>query len=530
MSERPNADCAPLNSNPLLPPGKMAAVWSAILAVGFGSLYFFYTHGLTQLYGDTLAHMGGARRIFDSLTPGYAEIGSVWLPMFHLLAAPLAINDHLWRTGLAGSLVSAAAFCLSAWFIFRLALVMNGSTTAGYAALAVFLLCPSMFYLASTPMTEPLSCLWAILAVYGLFRFQMSGHTLCIAGAGVAAFFGTLTRYGEWYVLPFAVLFILLARKGSWPQRFRNAVVFSAIAGAGPVLWMVHNAISYGNPLEFYNGPDSAQAIYAHQVATTAFRYPTDGSILLAARYYIEDLKIIFGPWVLVLAVMGLLMWLLERRLRARRAAALLLLILLPFYIQAMAGAAVALYVPTYFPHSYYNLRYGIELLPGIALLASFVVSPTLAGNMQKGILAVFLSVLVTQNFWMLAGGARKLPVVKEGLLNTPCATEPDRALIDFFRSHYDGKTILMQSGEWPCVAPTLDIHYRKILNGDNRKYWREIPNGAQKLVEWVVAGQDDPVDILMHAYPQAFKDFVPVYHRDFPEQQSFTIYRSKSG
>ena len=137
--------------------------------------------------------------------------------------------------------------------------------------------------------------------------------------AGVAAFFGTLTRYGEWYVLPFAVLFILLARKGSWPQRFRNAVVFSAIAGAGPVLWMVHNAISYGNPLEFYNGPDSAQAIYAHQVATTAFRYPTDGSILLASRYYIEDLKIIFGPWVLVLAVMGLLMWLLERRLRARR-------------------------------------------------------------------------------------------------------------------------------------------------------------------------------------------------------------------
>ena len=85
-----------------------------------------------------------------------------------------------WRTGLAGSLISVAAFSLSAWFLFRLALEMNGSIAGASVTLTAFLLCPSMFYLASTPMTEPLAILWAILAVYGLFRFQMSGHTLCL--------------------------------------------------------------------------------------------------------------------------------------------------------------------------------------------------------------------------------------------------------------------------------------------------------------------------------------------------------------
>jgi hypothetical protein len=249
---------------------------------------------------------------------------------------------------------------------------------------------------------------------------------------------------------------------------------------------------------------------------------------LLSARYYVEDLKLILGPWLLVVAVAGLMMWMLERRYRSRRAAVLLLLVLLPFYVQAMAGAAVPLYVPTYFPHSYYNLRYGIEMLPGIALLASFAVSSTLSRKLRTGILALCLAVLLVQNAWMLAAGPRKLPVVREGILNTPCTAGPDRALISFFRDHYDGQQILMQPGEWPCFAPTLDIHYRKILSGANLKYWRQIPRGAQHLVEWVVAGEGDPVDILMRAYPDAFKNFVPVFHRNFPFQKSFTIYRRK--
>lgn len=530
MSDRPHAESTPLQSKPVLPAGIVVTLWAAILSVALGSLYFFYSHGLTQLYGDTFAHMEAARRLFDSLTPGIPEIGSVWLPMFHLLVAPLAINDHLWRTGLAGSLISVAAFCLSAWFLFLLALEMNGSVAAGLVALAAFLLCPSMFYLACTPMTEPLAILWAVLAVYGLFRYQISGRTLCLIGAAVAAFCGTLTRYSMWYVLPFAALFVLLAGKEGWRVRIRHAVIFSLISGMGPVLWILHNAVSYGNPIGFFNGPGSAEAIYAHQIATTGFRYPTDGSLLISARYYIEDLKLIFGPWLLVLAVLGLMMWGLDRRLRKRRAVTLLLLVELPFYIQAMAGAAVGLYVPTYFPHSYYNLRYGIEMLPAVALLVSFVVSPALSRNFRKGTVAACIVLLCAQNVWMLAGGARNLPVVKEGVLNTPCKTGPERALIAYFRKHYDGKTILMESGNWPCVAPTLGIHYRKILCGNNKKYWRKLHTGAQHYVEWVVAGKDGPVDLLMKAYPKAFKDFKLVYHRHFAQQRSIWIYRRTSG
>lgn len=526
MRDRPDAvRCSPEpQSVPARPP--VLTVWGLILATTFGSLAWFYQQGLTDLYGDALAHMEGARRLVDSLTPGMPQIGSVWLPMFHLLAAPLAINNHLWRTGLAGSLVSTAALCGTAWFLFRLGHELNGSVAAGFVALAGILLCPNMLYLAATPMTEPLALFWSVATVYCLLRFQMEGGARWVAVAGITAFFGTLTRYDEWYVLPFAAMFVLLARKDTWPVRWLRASLFCAISGTGPFLWMVHNAVRYGNPLEFYNGPGSAVAIYAHQVATTGFRYPTDGSLLVSARYYLEDLKLVIGPWSLELAVLGAIVWVVEKKLRSRRAAALLLLVPLPFYVQSMASAAVGLYVPTFVPDSYYNLRYGLEMLPAIALLPSFLISRELPQKLRRGLLAALVAILAVQGGWMLRKGARALPVVREAILNTPCRSPADQGLINFFRQNYNGKMILMQSARWPCVAPRLGIRYRNILDASNRKYWLQLSHGAEKWVEWVVRGTGGPVDRLMRAYPDAFRDFHPVYHVTLPMQESVTIYR----
>lgn len=528
MSERPLAATTPPRAKSIVPLRITAATWAVIVGVGFGSLRFFYTRGLTDLYGDALAHMEGARRIVDSLTPGLGQIGGVWLPVFHLLVAPLAADTHLWRTGLAGSLVSMAAYCTAAWFTFRLGLEMNRNLAAGFAALAVFLLCPNMLYVASTPLTEPLTILWAILTVYGLFRYQVSGSTKCLAGAAFAALLGTLTRYDEWYVLPFAALFVFLVQGEAWRARLWNTAKFAFIAGAGPLLWVIYNIYKYGNPLQFYNGPYSARAIYAHQLATTGFRYPTDGSLLISARYYVEDLKIVLGPWSLMLAALGLMFWIIERRERKRRAVALLLLTPLPFYVQAMAKAAVPLYVPTFFPYSYYNLRYGLEMLPVVALLTSFLVSPTFARHARRWLLAGCVVILTTQGVVTLAKGSRELPTVKESLLNTPCKSPADRAIMHFLELHYDGGRILMQSGEWPCVAPTLDIPYRNILCESNRKYWRLLPREPQKIVEWIVRGDGDPVDRLMRAYPDSFRAFDPMGRQTFAQNQGIIFYRRR--
>jgi hypothetical protein len=497
-----------------------------ILGVALGSLHFFYTRGLTNIYGDSLAHMEGARRLFDSLTPGYVEIGTGWLPAFHLLVSPLAVNDHLWRTGLAGSLVSMAAFVLAARVLFRLSLEMNRNPASGWVTLALVLLCPNMLYLAVTPLTESLAILGSVLTVYGLFRFQLTGRSRTLVGSALAAFLGTLTRYDFWYLLPFAALFVLLGRSAPWRERFRRVCVFSLIAGAGPVLWLAHNALRFGNPLEFYNGPYSAKAIYAYQLATTGFRYPTDGSLLVSARYYLEDCRLTMGALPLELALLGLIAWLVDRPERGRRAAALLLLVPLPFYVHSMAHASVPLYVPTLFPNTYYNLRYGLEMLPAVAILPSFLLAPRLSRRVRGALLALVVATLGAQAIFTVSSGASKLVVVKEGILNSPCHSLRQQAIIRRLRQDYDGSLIILSAGKWPCVNPELGIPFRNTLSEANREQWQGLERGVGPGVGWIIRGDSDRVDQLMRAYPQAFADFELIDQVVEPSDGSVRIYR----
>src|SRR5579885_2734045 len=90
----------------------LLAVWSA------AAVAYFYRQGFLLYYGDAEAHLNIARRIFDSRTPGYDQIGTVWLPLPHLLSAPLAMNDRLWRTGLAGAVVSSICFVIGGGLLF----------------------------------------------------------------------------------------------------------------------------------------------------------------------------------------------------------------------------------------------------------------------------------------------------------------------------------------------------------------------------------------------------------------------------
>ena len=505
-----------------------------ILAVAAASLHFFYTRGLINLYGDAIAHMEGARRLSDSLTPGWAELGSSWLPLYHLLVAPLAVNDHLWRTGLGGGLVSATAFGVASWFIFRLGAEMNRNVAAGWVALAGFLLCANMLAVASTPLTEPLNIMWAVLVVWGLFRFHQSGSLRMLAAAGIAAFFGTLTRYDGWYLIPFAALFVLLARRCGLGQRIRDTVIFGALAAAGPALWVLHDWHRYGNPLEFYNGPYSAKAIYAHQLLTTGFHYPTEGSFVLSARYYIEDAKLVIGALSLELAVLGFAVWAIDARERSRRAAALLFLVPLIFYVQSMASAAVPIYVPTLFPHTYYNLRYGLEMLPAVALFPSFLISSRLPRTRRLLAVAAVIAILGAQFAASVRGGADNIGNVQESLQNTPCRVRSELALMDLLRNDYKGGIILTANGKHPCVMPALDIPYRDTLTELNRRYWDMLPLGPAgwpagsppAAITWIIRGEDDAVDRLMQKYPDLFSGFTLTADYRFPKEDRLRVYR----
>src|SRR4030088_1514096 len=107
------------------------------VCVSVFSFLFYFRRGDVLLYGDAVAHINIARRVFDSKTPGLLQLGTVWLPLPHLLMIPFLISHEMWRRGVGGSLPSMAAYVFGVIGMFRLvrgALASNGKASGAVRA------------------------------------------------------------------------------------------------------------------------------------------------------------------------------------------------------------------------------------------------------------------------------------------------------------------------------------------------------------------------------------------------------------
>src|SRR5882672_6717908 len=97
-----------------------ATVLALAASVSLLAFLYCFHHNQILLYGDAEGHINIARRVFDSRTPGPLQLGTVWLPLPHLLMMPFLVSDWAWRTAAGGSTPSMIAYIISVIGIFRL--------------------------------------------------------------------------------------------------------------------------------------------------------------------------------------------------------------------------------------------------------------------------------------------------------------------------------------------------------------------------------------------------------------------------
>src|SRR3990172_10287897 len=78
----------------------------------------YYLNGLGLAYNDARSHLDIVRRVVEGLKPGLAQLGSVWLPLPHLLMIPTIWNDFMWHSGLSGALQSMLSFIATGLLIY----------------------------------------------------------------------------------------------------------------------------------------------------------------------------------------------------------------------------------------------------------------------------------------------------------------------------------------------------------------------------------------------------------------------------
>lgn len=429
-------------------PVAVVAVLAALLSAG--AVWLTWRQGWTLYYGDAEAHLNIARRVVDSRTPGYEQLGTSWLPMLHILLLPLVRYDRLWESGLAGAIPPAICFVAGVTFFFAaVRRVFDGLAVAAVAA-ALVALNPNVLYLQSIPMTEVVFFAALAAVLYFSVRLRETQSLGSAAGAGIAACFGTLTRYEGWFLIPFvAAYFFLAARK-----RFRAAFVFGAVASIGPLLWLVFNWKVYDNVLEFYNGAASAKAIQH------GLPYPGKGDWQVALLYYGWAVRACSGAPLFFVGAAGILaaFW--------KRAFWPALLLALPgvFYVWAVHSGDTPIFLFHLPPHGIYNSRYGIATLPllafggaGLAAMALRRLIPALA----------ILGICIAP--WILNPRPDTWITWKESQYNSIARRAWAKQAADYLGAHYHtGDGVFTSFGDMTAIFREAGVPLRDTLTGDN--------------------------------------------------------------
>jgi hypothetical protein len=512
------------------------AEWLIVLAscaaASLAAAVWSWRHGAMLNYGDAVAHLHIARRVIDSHRPGLSQLGSVWLPLPHLLMIPFVAVYAWWANGLAGLVPSALAYLAACVGVYRLARRWL-TPQAAALGLAFFALNPNLLYMQTTAMTEPLfvcEMVWASVWMvewpanldrgHGTVQTEQNRHhgsrlLWCIALVLIAAVF---TRYDGWVMacLAWIAIGLMLARRGELGSR--AFWIASILVVAAPVVWFVYNAVVFGDWLDFMRGPYSARAIEL-RTATPGNGPPHPGwhDPWVSLKFFVKAATMdaaasAWGNWLLALSLLGTAWaW-----LTARRRAffwSLLLWVPVPFYAYSVAYGSVPIFLPPWWPHSWYNTRYGLELLPAFALGIGFFIQflltgvrefkPSWAKYVVSGVFAIIVlngAVMVRERPLVYVEGTKNIEARRAYDIEVPMIM---RALL----ASRAGGAVLMNTSVRPEFVSFSGIPLRQTINESDREFYQAALAAPATHAAIVLAFEGDEIDQAVHAHPQGLTE-----------------------
>jgi hypothetical protein len=489
----------------------VAAVILSILAY-----LHFYPNGQTIAYADARSHLLIARRVMDADTPGAGQLGSVWLPLPHILMLALAWNGWAFYSGFAGSVVMMASYVALTVLSYKFTWRLTGRHTAAAVTATAIALNPNVLYMQSTAMTELLMFATMMGAVYGLLRWVQTGaddrlHMIYLIAGGVSALACALTRYEGWTLavtLTVVVAYCSLLRGGlrtglrwdslrkNWPLAEGQVLGFGILGATGPLAWMAWDWTIEGSPLAFQTGTFAKPSNWVDSGEKASHH------LWIALRTYeIACVDTVTAP-VAVLALAGLAVYVWRKRLSAESMPALSLLVMFPMFVATLYKGQRPLHVWEYY-HSFYNVRFGLVMALPAALLAGYLVAEVLdRADRMRGkwrlalvaVPAVVFAVIGAQCGAQLRTGT--IVALQEPLAaNAAPGAISASAAAGWLRAHYDGGLMLMESYGNEQVAYASRVPLQdQVYEGSYRLWSPTLAHPGYHQIVWVVM-HDSPQD-----------------------------------
>ena len=285
-------------------------IFFASLGMGLISLTVLYLIDDYSLlyYGDATSHLISAKRFVDSTNPGLEQIGTVWLPLPHVIMLPFSTIESLFSSGMVGTIVNLPLHALTAVFVYK---IIQNHTKRGWVAIVGGMLYasnPNLIYLGITAMTEAPFLLFFVGSAYFLQKWiqKLSDgvNVRYIAYSAIFISMATLCRYEAWVLAPALIGITIYFAKNKITQNKKTifVILVSLISGTGILFWLGWNEYSYGDPLEFANAEFYAASSQAVERPYRDFLYLQPQNVLYiygAAAFMIS------GPVLLSISVIG---------------------------------------------------------------------------------------------------------------------------------------------------------------------------------------------------------------------------------
>ncbi|MBP7927526.1 hypothetical protein KAZ57_00040 [Patescibacteria group bacterium] len=470
-----------------------------LIAISIYSFYYYYKNGLGIAYNDARSHLDIGRRVVEGLKPGLAQLGSVWLPLPHLLMGVTIWNDFMWHSGLAGAIISMISFVGVGFLIYLYLRQLKVGVIGRILGVLVFASNINILYLQSTAMTELLLLFTMTFAAYELLKWYKNDNILYLIKSAFWIMLATLVRYDGWFLLAWVAGLVALRSlstiiqgrgKDFWAnfgELEGKSFLFLTLGSFGIALWLLWNLLIFKDPFFFAFGPFSAKA--QQDQLQSAGVLQTKHNVLLSIKFYFYALAYNTGTFTLIFGLVSYVGFLLDKlHTRGLRIASTALIAPAIFNIVALYLGHSVLFIQGLSGDTWFNVRYGIMMLPAIAIFLGYVTDRLFPiRNVIIGLL-IFVTVFSFTSYDAvtiddaLVGSSQKNVSEVSGWLK-------DHAT-------YEKGYILISAASHDAIIFSSGLPMKRFIHEGTGLYWKSAIAIPDRWARWIVVRTYDDNDL----------------------------------
>ena len=502
---------------PFLEKHMLLVLFFLLSMISITTFLYFYANGLGLAYNDARSHLDISRRVVENLKPGFSQLGSVWLPLPHILMLLTVWNDFMWHSGLSGALVSMASFVATGMLIYLFLRELGVGLLGRLTGVLLFVANINVLYMQSTAMTELLLIATMLAGAYELLMGHKEETVVRLIKTAFWIMLATLIRYDGWFLFLFAVglIFIQTMRKRGYKATEGTLVLFCTLAGFGIFLWFLWNQMIFKDALYFAFGPYSANAQQKQLVKSR--HLPTKPNLLFSAKTYLYAMFYNAGVLTVLFGTIGMIVLWFDKRIKlSYRIATTALLAPLFFNIVALYLGHSVLFVQGLTGKSWFNVRYGLMMVPAFAVFIGYLI------HRAKSLRFILIGLLIFISIFSFIN--RDAVTIDDALVGA--SGKNVKEVSGWLKENANKEGfVLISVASHDAIVFSSGLPMSKFIHEGTGKYWDVATAHPEQWARWIILRTNDTSDGTFRRlqYNQALKNDYILVHK-FPFADIYEI------